>query len=208
MRKKVFGFYITLAISIGLLLILQNSLFGSPTGFLILDKDVPLNERNAFFPVLSGVDINDKIKVNYIVYDYSGESRYINVNYRLKDFQDYTISESNEKIFLEGNKAGKYFSIIALPKNAFGEFLIEFSFNDGVVTKESSWPIVISNKKGITSNVILDSDSNKLSVFGVVFVILLFFAILAFYFIKVKKNRYLQHSFNRQLKRRIIHIKN
>lgn len=113
---------------------------------------------------------NNKLKIFYNLEEFSNENHEIQLQYKITDFENYTLTEGQTEIILEGSQNQEYILEIELPKNAFGEFDLSMTLSDNEVTNHIDEKIILTSK-GLTGLAISDENKRTLSNLGVILLI-------------------------------------
>ena len=95
-------------------------------------KEFRVNVLNSDFSILikSYERIGDILRVDYLVEDFSGESREVEIAYSLRDVSGEVITSGSESVFVEGGSIKDFVLDIELPKGIEGDFDLIFGSSE------------------------------------------------------------------------------
>ena len=161
--------------------------------------------RNSFEVQVENYKKNgNRLQVNYLIEEFSKQDHKVNVNYIFSDFDGVTRARGSDFFEINIEESKNYVLEFDLPKDSFGEFYINSSFDDGDSRFDSGVKVFLPSR-GFSALAISSYDREVLSKLGIVAV----FVLLAFLFYRIFRrtrisfNKFYGHGYS---PRRLIKI--
>jgi len=144
----------------------------------VLDVEVEGLEFDVL--ILSSERIGNKLKVVYLIEDFSNVAQEFVVKYSLINSEGVVVYSGEEIVNLNAGSDEEFVLEFDLPKDSIGEFDLIFDVSNGIDSFTEEMDLVLSSK-GLTGFAISDDNLKTLSWFGgFVFVLLSFYFVFKF----------------------------
>lgn len=190
---------------------ISEMIVDNPSGRIVEDEGV-LGKNNPSEPLLVEVGdysiIDERLKLDYSVTDSSSENHELVLDYDFKDVQGRELVYGNEKIVVEKDKKSYYILNFELPKDSFGEFILNLSFTESGKTVRILKKVYLPSK-GVSGFVVSEENRNTLTNWGVWGLVIIGLILLwKFYFERMFfKKAEKKHGLGKRNDRRVIPLK-
>ena len=177
-------------------------------GSALKDVEVTVYRNNFEARVLNYEKIDNVLKVNYLLEEFSNKDHNIVLQYQFLDFDDVIRTQGQKEIVLAAGYSGEQVLEFNLPKDSFGEFRLKLILEDGSVKSETIDEIFLPSRLGVTGLFASETGRQTLSLIGIIVISLIFaFFIVRFGYRRYKRNNNgVENSLGKRMKRRILHL--
>ena len=161
--------------------------------------------RNSFEAQVENYKKNgNRLQVNYLIEEFSKQNHNVNVNYIFSDFDGVTRARGSDFFEIDSEQSKTYVLEFDLPKDSFGEFYVNASFDDGDSRFDSGVKVFLPSR-GFVAFAISSYDKEVLSRVGIAifFVLLAFLVYRIFRKTRISFNKFYGHGYS---PRRLIKI--
>lgn len=194
-KRRVMGFFGTLVAFVVVLLVIQSTAFKEITGFNVkdLESETPqiVNENKDFgVNLVSYGGFGDKVRVYYTIQDYRNALEEISVDFKIIK-ENIVIKEGTNKVVVEPGSVGKYIFESTVPEGSSGSVDLQLTFSDGAITKDVRINnILVLSSPTITGNAVGAETGRRVSIAGLIVIVLALVFFLASRYYRRKDNLY------------------